>query len=235
MELNNYPLPYPSLSLSLLDAGVEPNTKAADRIIANMQRTMEHPWSAVEDGYVFTLDPKNLREPIRRLPNHPWLRTVANIWMKENLLAIVKSRQMITTWTMDWCHLWLAMFHPGAAVFIQSDVEVKSDEQIQRCEFIYRNIPQGELVLPKLKNGRATWCYMGFPGLQAYMRGIAQGANQLRQLAASAVLMDEAGFWEKGRESFAATKPTVEGGGKVTIMCSANPGWFRDICMDEVR
>ena len=214
---------------------VEPNTKEADRLIANMSTVMEHPWAAVEMGWIYTLDPKNLREPIRRLPNHPWLRELSDIWTKESLLAIVKSRQMITTWTMDWCHLWLAMFHPGAVVFIQSDVESKSDEQIQRCEFIYNSIPKGELVLPKLKNGRATWCYMGFPGLMSYIRGIAQGPNQLRQLSASAVFMDEAAFWEKGRESFAATKPTIEGGGKVTIQCTANPGWFRDICMDEVR
>lgn len=216
------------------DLIIEPNSKEADRLIANMTTVMEHPWAAIEMGWVYTLDPKNLREPIRRFPNQPWLRELSEIWERETLLAIVKSRQMVTTWLMDWCHLWLAMFHEGAAVFIQSDVEAKSDEQIQRCEFIYNHFPVGELVKPKLKNDRATWCYMGFPGLHSYIRGIAQGANQLRQFSASAVYCDEFAFWEKARESFASCKPTIDGGGKITLQSSANPGPFKDIVMDCV-
>jgi hypothetical protein len=211
-----------------------PSDKEIQRIIANMERWREHPWAAIADGVIITLDPKSLREPIRKFPTQPWLREITELWVNEPKLAIPKSRQMLTSWLMVWCHLWLAMFHEGAAVYLQSDKEDKSNELVQRCEFIYNHFPPGEIILPKLKQGRATWCSMVFSGLNSFIKGIAQGADQLRQYAASAVLMDEAAFWEKGRESFAATKPTIDGGGRVTVISSARSGWMKDLCWDTV-
>ena len=209
--------------------------KQIQRVMDNMARWREHPWAAIEDGLVITLDPKDLRNPIKKFPPQPWLRELTNIWMEEPLLAVPKSRQMLTSWLMIWCHLWLAMFHEGAAVFFQSDKEDKSNELVQRAEFIYNHFPPGEIVLPKLRQGRATWCSMVWPGLNSFIKGIAEGASQLRQYSASAVFMDEAAFWEKGRESFAATKPTIDGGGRVTLVSSAQAGWFRDLVLDTVQ
>ena len=67
------------------------------------------------------------------------------------------------------------------------------------------------------------------------MKGIPQGANQLRGPTASAVLLDEASFWEKGRESFSATKPCTEGGGRVTLISSASLSWFKDLVFDTIE
>ena len=142
---------------------------------------------------------------------------------------------MLVSWLMVWCHLWIAMFHEGAAVYFQSDKEDKSNELVQRAEFIYNHFPPSEIILPKLKGGRAMWCNMTWPGINSFIKGIAQGARQLAQFAATAVLMDEAAFWEEGRASFAATKPTIDGGGRVTIISSAQAGWLRDLCNDTVE
>lgn len=215
-------------------AEVEPNSKEADRLVANLTRFMSHPWAAVEDGYIWTIDQNDMSSPIKRFPKHPWLRECTEIWLREQLTAWPKSRRMLMSWLMIWNHLWLGMTGEGRAVYIQSETEEKSNELIQRAEGIYLRLPRSELVLPKLRNSRAFWCLLDFRGLHSFLKGVPQGQNQLRQYTATAVLMDEAAFWEKGRESFAATKPTVEGGGKVTVISSAQAGWFKDLVFDEV-
>lgn len=212
---------------------VEPNTPAADRIVANMKRVMEHPWAAIEDGYVWTLDASNLSSPIRQFPKgETYLRECTEIWLQERLTAWPKSRRMMFSWLMTWNHLWLGMFHEGAAVYFQSETEKKSDELVGRADFIRQHMPAEELVLPKLKGNRKTWCAMEWPGIYSCLLGVAQGANQLRGPTASALLFDEVAFWEKCRESITAAKPTIEGGGRITLISSANPGYFKDICFD---
>ena len=211
---------------------LEPNTKEADRLMANMRRTMEHPWSAIEDNYVWTLDGIDLRSPIKQFPKLDYLKEATDLWVKEKLTAWPKSRRMMMSWTAVWWHLWLGMFHEGAGIYFQSETEKKSDELIERAEFIRSHMPQSELVLPKLKAGKKTWCSMIWPGLYSSILGVAQGANQLRGPTATALLFDEVAFWEKCRDSITAAKPTIEGGGRITLISSVNPGFFKDICWD---
>lgn len=212
---------------------VEPNTKEADRIIANMKRTMSHPWSAIEDGYVWTLDGVDMNSPIKQFPRgDTYLRDCTEIWMQEKLTAWPKSRRMMFSWLMVWNHLWLAMFHEGASVYFQSETEKKSDELLDRAEFIRSHMPRQDLILPKLKQDRKTYCKMEWPGLYSQIIGVAQGANQLRGPTATALLFDEVAFWEKCRESITGAKPTIEGGGRITLISSAYPGYFKDICFD---
>ena len=195
---------------------------------------MEHPWAAVIDGYVWTLDEVDLRKPIKQFPDYPWLRECTEIWLREPLTAWPKSRRMMMSWLMVWLHLWLAMTGEGRAVYFQSEKEEKSDKLIKRAEFIYNHLPRGDLALPKLRGGRAMWCLMDFRGLHSYIQGVPQGRNQIRGDTATAVLLDEAAFWEHGRESFAGLRPAIEGGGKIAILSSAQAGWYRDLCWDCV-
>ena len=123
------------------------------------------------------------------------------------------------------------MFHQGANVFLISDKEEKSDALVKRCEFLYDHIPQGQLLVPKK---RSKWCLLEFPGLDSSIRGVPQGAAQLRQYTATAIFADEAAFWERARETFSASKPTIEGGGRFTVVSSAQEGWFSDLVFDEV-
>ena len=220
--------------------GVDPNTKKADEIVAKVRRYRSHPWAAIEDGIIWTLDSAKLSDPkgvIKQFPNEPWLREITELWLKADppMFACPKSRRMMMSWLAIWWHLWLPMFHPGAHVYAQSlNEQTANDEIIERAGFIYNNIPREAFPKPRLKNDKVIWCLISFPKLYSFMRGIPQGANQLRGPTASAVLMDEAAFWEKGRESFGATKPCTEGGGRVTLISSAQLGWYRDVCFDTI-
>jgi hypothetical protein len=76
---------------------------------------------------------------------------------------------------------------------------------------------------------------MEFPGLNSYIWGVPQGADQLRQFTASALFFDEFAFWEKARETYMASKPTIDGGGRVSLVSSPMDGFFKEVCFDLIR
>ena len=186
----------------------------------------------VEDECIFTLDQTDLLTPVKPFPNHSWLAAISNLWLQEPLIALYKSRRMTISWLFTFLHLWLAMFREGSAIFFVSDKEDKSDELVKRAEFIYKYLPDQKVLKPKAKS---SYCYLEFPGLNSYIQGVPQGADQLRQFTATAILADEFAFWEKARETFMASKPTIDGGGKFTIISSPREGFFKELVFDTVR
>ncbi len=214
------------------DTTIKENETVQARIAKNMEVYYYNPWAMVEDGIIYTLDQTDLLNPIKPFPKHPWLKEVTTQWLDSSLIAVYKSRRMTMSWLMMFLHLWLVMFREGAAVFIVSDKEDKSNELVKRAEFIYNHIPDDMVLKPRMK---PTYCKMDFPGLNSYMLGVPQGANQLRQFTATAILADEFAFWERARETFMASKPTIDGGGKFTAISSPQEGFFKDICFDLIR
>lgn len=163
---------------------------------------------------------------IKRFPKKPYLEHVVRVWQREKLLAIPKSRRMMLTWIMLACHLWKALFFPRSAIFVQSKKEDDSDFLLgpKRMGFIYRHLPR-HVPWPKMVT---KFCSVDFDN-GSYVRGIAQGPDQLRQYTASAILCDEMAFWDKAEATWAALKPTIQGGGSVTMVSSAGPGFFQRI------
>jgi hypothetical protein len=123
------------------------------------------------------------------------------------------------------------MFHEGVSVFFICEKEDKADFLVKRSEFIFRHFPADRILLPAMES---KWNYLGFPGMNSYIRGVPQGANQLRQYTATAIFADEVAFWEKGQETFMASKPTIDGGGKFTVVSSAQEGFFYRLCFDKI-
>jgi hypothetical protein len=60
------------------------------------------------------------------------------------------------------------------------------------------------------------------------------GANQLRQFTLSGLLGDECAFWEDAHKFYASSKPTIDGGGRMTLISSRNPGFFKKIVFDQL-
>jgi hypothetical protein len=227
------PQPKPSPQTSPTQQSSAPNNQTlAAKIASNMRVYFNNPWAMIQDETIFTLDQTDMLNPVKPFPNDKWLEAVTSEWMNNRLVALFKSRRMTITWLMVYLHLWLAMNRPGAAIFFVSDKEEKSDELVKRAEFILKNIPEDMFMRPKY---RSKYCYLEFPGLDSYIRGVPQGADQLRQFTATAILADEFAFWEKARETFMASKPTIDGGGKFTAISSPKEGFFKELCFDLVR
>jgi phage FluMu gp28-like protein len=206
-------------------------TLTKDQEIARtMKRWYSDPWAAIREGKIFTLDQTDARTPVKQFPPKQHLEQITRIWEANPMLLVPKSRRMMLSWLMCYLHLWYAMFHPGRAIFIVSDKEQKSDGLVRMCEFMYTNIPDGTILKPIM---RSKYCALEFPGLDSYIMGLPSGAAQLRQYTASALLFDEFAFWGDAMETLGAARPTIEGGGRLTIVSSAQDGPYKKLVFDE--
>ena len=135
------------------------------------------PWRWIRDCCV-TQDEADSSSPVKPFPDKEYLRYIADLWQRSSLLAIPKSRRMMLTWLMLALHLHKALFFPRSAIFIQSKKEDDSDFLLsdKRMLFIYENLPKN-LPWPKVTR---KFCSLEFSN-GSYMRGIAQGPDQLRQ------------------------------------------------------
>lgn len=218
----------PTINSQHLNAGED----TASRIARNMDVWFSNPWAMIEDGVIYTLDQVDLLNPIKRFPNDPWCQHIAYQWYLKRLIALPKSRRMMQTWLMIFLHLHLAMFNEGVNIFFVSDKEDKSDELVKRAEFIIKYIPEDQMLKPRFKG---SYCYLDFPGLNSSIQGVPMGADQLRQFTATAILADEFAFWDRARETYMASIPTIQGGGRFTAISSAQIGFFKDLVFDQVR
>jgi len=169
---------------------------------------------------------------VKRFPEKPHIRVIADRWLRYDVLLVPKSRRMMCTWTFLALHLWAALFHGNSAIFIQSKKAEDSQFLLgeKRLLFLYRNLPAG---YPWAGIERAIKGKNGYDRLYfdngSYIYAVAQGADQLRQYTASYIYATELAFWDYPQSTWRAMKPTLEGGGKVAIDSSAGPGFFKDL------
>lgn len=181
-------------------------------------------------NYVLTLDSHDAAHPIKRFPYKPYLHYIVKIWEREPLIVIPKSRQMMLTWIMVALHYWLAAFHVGKTVFIQSKKEDDADTLLERGAFIHEQLPAW--LKPQ---GVKTYCYFEFEALHSVIQAVSQSSNALRQHTATAILSDEVAFQPYASESFASAKPTVINGGKWTGLSTANGREFFYRLVDDIE
>jgi hypothetical protein len=176
---------------------------------------------------------------VKRFPKKEYLQYIVQVWQEENLIAVPKSRRMLMTWLFICLHLWAAMFRPNAAIFVQSKKQEDSEFLLgeDRLMFVYKHLPP-EYPWPRLEKTTAGKSGKGFSFLRfsngSYMAAVGQGPDQLRQYTASFVYLTEIAFWEWAEETFASLKPTIQGGGKITIDSSAGPGFFERLVNGEL-
>ena len=182
---------------------------------------------------VYTLDQADRAQPVKKYPVHyPYLQWLIPTMIEEALLGLVKNRRLIITWTGCGILLWDAMFFEGRFNALVSKKEEDSDELVRRCKFIYDNIP--EKFLPMKPSFAYKYTSFKSEEIDSEIKGVAQGPDQLRQYTCSRVFCDEMAFWPHCRQTFSGLKPTLEGGGKVCLVSTRWPGFFRDIVEDTI-
>lgn len=207
------------------------------KMLLEWQRWSQDPWQWIKDC-CWTMDEAD-QGRAKRFPDKEYLAHICVVWMRESIIAIPKTRRMLLSWLFLALHLWAALFHPRVSVFIQSKKEkdsafLMSDE---RMMFIYNHLPGGyPWPRPvKMNSGPSGvgYSYIKFDN-GAYIMAIGQGADQMRGYTATYVMLDEVAFWEQAENSWASLKPTIEGGGKVGLISSANPGFFSRIVKGDI-
>ncbi len=178
--------------------------------------------------WVWTQD--ELHEPsCRKFPKLEYLQWVFDIWEEVNLLAIPKSRRMMMTWSMIAVHLWICIFKKDKKVFMQSLSEkVHVRELMNKCHYILERLPAFILRQDEYEK---FMTHIDFDNNSKCI-GIAQGGDKLRMFTATAIYIDEGAIIDYLVEAITGSKPTLEGGGKLTITSSIKPGPMNDIVND---
>lgn len=177
------------------------------------------PWAFVTEC-VQTLD--QIRGAVRPFPPKEHLEYLTRVWQQERECVVIKSRRMTVTWLYVALYYWLARFRPGSKIAFCARKEGKDEsegsaELVWRAKFIHDHLP------PTLAPVEIDYhfCRLAFPETHSEIIGVAQGSDQLRQMTLTGVLADEFGFWERDRQTYQALRPTMEGGGRLTIVSSA--------------
>jgi hypothetical protein len=168
-------------------------------------------------------------------PDKDYLRLIDERFATEPILAIPKSRRMIVTWRMLALHLHHGLFIPNQAIFIQSKTLGDSAYLLgeERIMFMYGKILERFPYHPWPRLTRKASFDRGYEMLQfsngTSIYAVAQGPDKLRQYTASRVYCTEMAFWESAEDTWTALLPTIQGGGKIVIESSAEPGFFAEL------
>jgi len=171
--------------------------------------------------FALTLDEHDKHNPIKHFPDKDYIWDMVTLFNDEQLLLIEKSRQMMATWTIMACCLWEAMFTPARRIFVQSKKELDANNLVDRCKFIYDQLPQAMKDQYPMKEPRA-YLKLEFPKWHSIIQGVPQGSDMLRQYTASRVVSDEMAFQEKSQDAYISLKPTLDGGGSFVGISSPN-------------
>lgn len=194
-------------------------------------RYRSNPWAFLTEC-CWTQDQTDKRNPIKQYPNRDYLRVISEMMIREYLLALVKHRRMVITWTACGLSLWENMFFEGVNITLMSKKEADSDTLVRQTKFIYDHIPEAKMPWKPRLTYKFTEYYNN--DLDSKIVGFAQGPDQIRQHTMTRIYGDEFAFWDKAEETFVGMKPTLEGGGKVCLISTRFPGFFQHIIDDTI-
>lgn len=148
--------------------------------------------------------------------------------VNERLLIILKARQLGLTWLCCAYALWVCLFRPGQVVLLFSQGKLEALELARRIKSMYERLPEWMREMRPLISqnlSQLKWSN------GSTVRSLAATRKAGRSFTASLALMDEAAFMQYGAELYSALKPTIDGGGQLFILSTANgeTGFFHDL------
>lgn len=145
-------------------------------------------------------------------------------------MLVPKSRQVMASWLFVSLYLWDALFFPSRLTFIQSKKEEDADQLLERAWIMYQRLPEFiRLWQPAAK----TFCHIRFKRNRSHLWALSQGAEHVRSYTPTGVLSDEAAFQEDVDKVLAAVGPALGAKGRLTMISSPAPSFFKMLCFDE--
>lgn len=178
-------------------------------------------------------------ETVKLIPALPHIKRFVDSWEQERLIAYLKSRRMVATWTMLALDFHLALFAEHSAIYVISMDQSKSNELLKRVVFMYENLP-ADFPKPKIKihkghqdgNPRR----IDFPEVNSFIEGVSQEPDAIRGKGATLLHVEELAFWQWPELSWKAMLPTIQGGGKMAIVStSLANSYFNRLVSDELE
>lgn len=184
-------------------------------------------------GFVHTQDEHDQATPYKRLPDKDYLRLMSYAWVHEPLLALPKSRQMMLTWLFCSIAVHETMFRDAKnTAWISKKFDDANATIEKRVKPIIERIPK-RLWRPE-EHFKSGILECGETG--SLIRAMGEEAKGLRQYTFSWVFSDEAAFQDQAAEIIQAALPAVKGGGRFTLVSSANgKEVFHDVVSENGR
>lgn len=176
-------------------------------------------------NFVYTLDEDDKVSPIKTFPMRQYFLPLIDLWLKEQIILLVKSAKMMATWLFVALYLWDTSFNQGRHSFFQSKKEEGANFVLDRAKFIYKEQP----AFLKISKVRDVYCRLEFEDLSSKIWAVPQGSDQLREYTASGVLSDEQAFQIEAEAAYTAVQPNLGKKGKFTGISRPNPGFFYEM------
>lgn len=149
-------------------------------------------------------------------------RDVIKTLETEDLVVILKARQLGISWLCCAYVLWVAVFKPGQAILLFSQGETEANELLRRVLVLFERLPdwfkssEGIPSLVSDNTSKLEWSN------ESRIRSMPATPRAGRSLTASVVVMDEAAHMMWGDKLYTAAKPTMDGGGQMIMLSTAN-------------
>lgn len=188
----------------------------------------------MQDGWTRTKDEQDQMVPYKPLPRRPYMRVVSELWKREPILFIEKSRSMMISWVTTGLVTHQVMTHQPAkavlwaqdqdrAVILRDYAWTLWEQQDDRLKELY------PVLRPK---ERQSFDRLEFSHGGSIVALPGKDPNKIRGEHPSILLMDEAAFIENGAEAFdVAISSRVP---KVVVISSQAPGWFYQITKTSI-
>ena len=153
-------------------------------------------------------------------PFHLWegQRTALESMERERLIVFLKARQLGVSWVVCGYALWLCTMFPGQRVLAYSQGQLEANELIRRTSFLFDRHQQRDTLPPIVTDntGLLEW------DNGSRMMSLAATRKAGRSFTAALAILDEWAFMAWPRQTLAAVKPTIDAGGKLFIISSAD-------------
>jgi hypothetical protein len=161
-------------------------------------------------------------DSVGSMPFHLWPDqvTALGVLATERLVIFLKARQLGISWLCLAYALWLALFHPGKLVLLFSQGELEAGEMLRRYKAMYDRLPGWMLRRLPARTIDNTTTQGWANGSRCKCLPATQKAG--RSFTASLAILDEAAHQQWGGKLYAAMKPTIDAGGKLFVVSSAN-------------
>lgn len=145
-------------------------------------------------------------------------------------LVVLKARQLGWSWLLAAYALHGAMFRQHYRVLVLSQGQLEASELLRKCRAIWQSLP--DWLRPSLSEDNATT--MSFVASGGSITALPATEKAGRGETASLVIVDEAAFHPYAATNYAAYKPTVDAGGQLIVVSTANGagGFFHSLYQD---
>lgn len=157
----------------------------------------------------------------------PFQRELLDVLEGQQRIIVLKARQLGVSWLLAGYALWTAAYRDGANVLMLSKRQDEAVSLLDKAEHIYTHLPAW--LQPSV--GKRNETTLQFARRGSKITALPSTGDAGRSESASLVIVDEAAFHPHAADNYGAYKPTVDAGGKLVIVSTANGrgNWYHQM------